>query len=43
MDQKYVEQNVQCWSCDMELWKEGKLTLAEFEKRERVALTEKMI
>ena len=37
MDKKYLELFGQCWSCDQKLWDEGKLTLKEFERREKEA------
>lgn len=38
MDKEYLKLFGHCWSCDKKLWEEGKLSLEEFEKREREAL-----
>jgi hypothetical protein len=36
-DKIYLQQNGNCWECDCKNWKESKITLEEFEKRERKA------
>jgi hypothetical protein len=33
-DQKYLELNGQCWSCDRNDWASGELSTDEFERRE---------
>lgn len=38
MDKKYLEIYGHCWHCDKLEWQAGKLSLEEFEKRERIAL-----
>ncbi len=37
IDKRYA-QLYGCWSCDKEQWEQGKLSLEEFEKREKNAL-----
>ena len=34
-DKKYLDLFGQCWSCDKQLWEDGKLSLVEFERREQ--------
>lgn len=38
MDKKYLIIYGHCWSCDKKLWEEKKLSLEEFENREKCAL-----
>jgi hypothetical protein len=34
-DRKYLEIYETCWACDKKRWKAGKLSLEEFEEREK--------
>ena len=36
-DNNYLEQFGQCWGCDKKEWEAGRLSLEEFERRERIA------
>ena len=38
MDKNYTKLFGHCWTCDRQEWDDGKLTLEEFEKREKEAL-----
>lgn len=38
-DKKYLELVGQCWSCDKKSWEAGTLSLEEFERREKQAVT----
>lgn len=39
-DKKYLEIFKICWTCDRKRWKAGKLSLEDFEIKERHALEE---
>ena len=37
-DNRYYVRNGVCWSCDKRNWREGRLSLEEFERRETLSL-----
>jgi len=39
-DNRYLELFGQCWSCDKKEWQAGRLSLKDFEERERRAAQE---
>lgn len=38
-DNRYIELFGQCWECDKKNWESGKLSLEEFENREKQSLS----
>lgn len=42
-DKKYLKQNGQCWECDEKDYTSGKLSLGDFEKREKQSLSESRV